>query len=885
VISPISTVGFLLAGGPIAVVAKATIVLAGTVLVAMTLRGASAAFRHLIWLLGLTACAALAVFSPAAPTIDVGVASDAPPMLDRASTGMLARPRPSVITIIGTNGTPVSRVMSEAPVPPVKSIVIRPPRDVRSVAARLAGSLERFAMPFTAPLLLGIWVVGCAVIVVRSVVGHRRIDRIIERSTPLRSAAWNGSLASAARELGLTRDVDLLMSEDLSAPITSGFTVPVVIMPADCASWDDERRRIVLVHELAHVARLDYVAQLVATLACAIFWFHPAVWFAATRLRAEAEHAADDRVIAAGTLGLTYATHLLELARANYGPQSAPSLAVGMIRSSRLEGRFRAMLDSTRSRAGVSPRVQAAAATLMLCAMIPLAGLRTVARAAQVPATAVTPVVPLTRMPATAVMAIPSAPATTPIAAATTAIATIATVATPATAATSPAVVSIVSPVVAESTFEKSIAASNMDRLSIDLPSGGAIVLHGWDEPRIRLVASLGGRDWRDTRVELTTVSRGARLRSDLVNHDGSQSTSHQFELWVPRRINVDVSSAGGSVSINDLSGELTGHTGGGDITIERSSGRASMSTGGGSVMVTNSDLSGAITTGGGEVSISNVTGGLRGESGSGSVVTSDGVATTIGGIAGGFGGVRGMSGTTTTTVDGATIRGGVVGGISGGFGGGIATGVGRSTTVTTNTTGGFGGTITTNYPDGFATSSGRGEGRGFGYGGVSISKAGGQILLDEAPNGGVVHTGGGQIVVRSSGGALAASTGGGDVTLERVSGDASVSTGAGEVHITVVNTVGAAHSIEVFSGKGRVVLELPANLDARIELETAYTENFGSRTSIESDFPLDGSETREWDDRFGSPRKFVRATGTLGSGTGLIRVRTVNGDVVVRRR
>jgi DUF4097 and DUF4098 domain-containing protein YvlB len=177
------------------------------------------------------------------------------------------------------------------------------------------------------------------------------------------------------------------------------------------------------------------------------------------------------------------------------------------------------------------------------------------------------------------------------------------------------------------------------------------------------------------------------------------------------------------------------------------------------------------------------------------------------------------------------------------------------------------------------------GEGRGFGFGGYSISKAGGQIVLDDLPNGGVLNTGGGQIVVRSSGGSVSATTGGGDITLDRVAGNARASTGSGEVRITIVNGDGTQHSVDVVSGSGRVVLELPANIDARFELETAYTDNFDRRTTIDSDFALDRTETNEWDDRFGTPRKYVRAQGVFGGGTSLIRVRTVNGDVVVRRR
>jgi len=844
-VSPsLSMVGSLLMGGPTAVVVKATLILAGAAIAAALLRRASAAFRHLVWLLGLSACAALALLSPAAPTI----ALDLPTTIAR----MNARP-----ARVRSANVPHARVTTtwrvdrgiDAPVSVVEAVAS--PRIVAASRALLSTTMATFAPA----LALGVWLVGCLAILARCFIGHRRIGHIIDSADPLTSPAWSSALESASIDLGLVRDVELLVSDALAAPITSGFSRPVVILPADCSTWTAERRRIVLVHELAHIARLDYVAQLVATLACAIFWFHPGVWFAAAKLRAEAEHAADDRVIGAGTLGVTYATHLLELARGGRDGTLSPAVAVGMIRSSRLEGRFRAMLDSTRSRAAVTPRVQAAAATFMLCAMIPAAGLRTVAHATPARVTNISPRITSSSYSTTITSSASESPTATTIIGA------------------AGGVVSVALQAADDSTFEKTIDASAGERLMLDLRTGAAVVIHGWDEPRIRLVARLSGRDWRDTQVDLSKVSGGVRLRSDFANRGDNQSTSHRFELWVPRRIDIEMSSAGGSLAIKNLSGELSGYTGGGAITIDDASGRASLSTGGGPVTVTNSDLSGTVSTGGGQVYISNVTGGLRGSSGGGDVLITDGTrATTIGsgrGIGAGVG-----NATTIITNDGSTIRPGQA--ISG-YGG-------RSTSVAT-TSGSAGTTVTTTGSGGFATTIATGQGQGFGFGGYSISKAGGQIVLDDLPNGGVLRTGGGEIVVRSSGASVSASTGGGDITLDRVAGNARASTGAGEVRISILDANGAAHSVDVFSGKGRVVLELPASIDARFELETAYTDNFDRRTTIDSDFALDRSETNEWDDREGTPRKYVRALGVFGTGAGLIRVRTVNGDVVVRRR
>ena len=86
--------------------------------------------------------------------------------------------------------------------------------------------------------------------------------------------------------------------------------------------------------------------------------------------------------------------------------------------------------------------------------------------------------------------------------------------------------------------------------------------------------------------------------------------------------------------------------------------------------------------------------------------------------------------------------------------------------------------------------------------------------------------------------------------TSARRRGSVEAHTGAGDVTITL--TGAGSHSVDVTSGKGQVVLVLPRDLSATLEIETAYTNNLGRKTRIESELPLTITETTDWDSSTG---------------------------------
>jgi beta-lactamase regulating signal transducer with metallopeptidase domain len=101
-------------------------------------------------------------------------------------------------------------------------------------------------------------------------------------------------------------------SARLSAPVTIGFTV---VLPIECVNWDARRIRAVLAHEASHVARADFLIQVLSQLNRALFWFSPLSWWLHRRLTALAELASDDAAIEAVGDGPAYASILLEMAQ------------------------------------------------------------------------------------------------------------------------------------------------------------------------------------------------------------------------------------------------------------------------------------------------------------------------------------------------------------------------------------------------------------------------------------------------------------------------------------------------------------------------------------------------------------------------------------------
>ncbi|MCP4901731.1 MAG: M56 family metallopeptidase, partial [bacterium] len=195
-----------------------------------------------------------------------------------------------------------------------------------------------------AGLMLATWLCGLTAVLLWQAVGWLRVWTLVRRGQPLREARWGDLLERVARRVGVRRPIQVIVSSEISAPATWGWRCPVVLLPKRSENWIRERREVVLMHELVHVARFDWPLRMLARLAAAIYWFNPLSWWALHRLHTEQELACDEEVIALGTRASTYASHLLDIARAVIPQPMFGVAALGMARKSRVEGRIMAIL-------------------------------------------------------------------------------------------------------------------------------------------------------------------------------------------------------------------------------------------------------------------------------------------------------------------------------------------------------------------------------------------------------------------------------------------------------------------------------------------------------------------------------------------------------------
>lgn len=315
----------------IMLLAKATIILLLALGITVVMQRASAGARHLVWLVTVAALLFVPALTAWAP--------------------LPVRVLPAVRSF-AEQYSPASRPAAETSTRPSATRVASDPGHGAVAATHGIADLSHASTPalFESTLMTGVsalfilWAAVLLVIAASLAYAALLVKRIVNRARPLDTADWLNPLWEVSDRLALDEPPRLLRSEDAKMPFACGLFTPTIVLPAESDHWSLDRRRAVLLHELAHVRRHDLIGHTLGRLACAVYWFHPLVWKAAKQLRSESERACDDLALACGARATDYAEHLLDIVTSVRG-DATPSVALAMARRKEFEGRMLAILD------------------------------------------------------------------------------------------------------------------------------------------------------------------------------------------------------------------------------------------------------------------------------------------------------------------------------------------------------------------------------------------------------------------------------------------------------------------------------------------------------------------------------------------------------------
>lgn len=347
---------------------RSGLVLALASVATLLMRRSSAAARHLVWSASLVGVLVMPILSMAIPF-------EMPVPLTFATNTGLPVPTTTIIPNQDFEAPLIAAATANATVESDSSLTGLLPRpnvenakllELNAVPSQPL-SRNRFEISWSG-LAVGLWLVGAIACSLPWILGCLSLWRLRRVAGPLPLDVAEELKQLASSLLGKCRVLGL-QSASRNIPMTWGFWQPVVLLPADAAEWSAERRRLVLLHELAHIRRRDCCMQWLGQLVRTLHWFNPLAWWALNRLRLEQEQACDDTVLSSGAAAEDYAAELLSvtarLPRMSW--DSAVALAMG--RATRLEQRLNAILDERRNRRTPSaPRIIVGLAAL--CGLI-----------------------------------------------------------------------------------------------------------------------------------------------------------------------------------------------------------------------------------------------------------------------------------------------------------------------------------------------------------------------------------------------------------------------------------------------------------------------------------------------------------------------------------
>ena len=221
------------------------------------------------------------------------------------------------ITIYITQGSSTTAM----PVTQHNAAILTMPQVNYSMLQQAVATLEHYSVP-----IVTVYSIGLMFMLARFALSLWHVRMLKHESIQAPQAQLAELMEYWQDQFGISKKVKLLLSSRIDVPMMLGIIKPVILLPvASVNNMSIDQLEAILMHELAHIRRNDYLLNMIQTAAETILFFNPFVWLMSAEIRREREHCCDDMVVAHASDPLPYAKALAMLETSRY--ESGLSLA------------------------------------------------------------------------------------------------------------------------------------------------------------------------------------------------------------------------------------------------------------------------------------------------------------------------------------------------------------------------------------------------------------------------------------------------------------------------------------------------------------------------------------------------------------------------------
>jgi len=171
---------------------------------------------------------------------------------------------------------------------------------------QITSTLEQYL-----PMITLIWVIGAVLYAIRLSGGFVQLYRFKKIGVSDVPNEWQDRFNALLKKSNITKCVKLLQSTKVDVPLVFGYFKPVVLIPIGMISgFSTDQVEAILLHELAHIKRHDFLFNTIQSIIEVIFYYHPVIWWLSAQIRKEREHCCDDQILSIGVDKIVYARAL-----------------------------------------------------------------------------------------------------------------------------------------------------------------------------------------------------------------------------------------------------------------------------------------------------------------------------------------------------------------------------------------------------------------------------------------------------------------------------------------------------------------------------------------------------------------------------------------------